>query len=83
MTNGLSSSFSIFLQDHPSLLGGRAEDCEEGFEDSEGKGEASLKELRWEDDKAKTCELEDMLERNFGQRWNLNLEVVNFSLFGV
>ncbi|CAL5444839.1 unnamed protein product [Camellia sinensis] len=32
--------------DHPSLLGGRAENCEEGFEDSEGKRKAGSQELR-------------------------------------
>lgn len=34
----------LILQDHPSLFGGRAEDREEGFEDSEGKREAGIKE---------------------------------------
>ena len=34
-----------FPQDHPGLFGGRAKDCEKGFEDSEGKGKASRQEL--------------------------------------
>lgn len=44
------SFFCVFKlsvwQDYPSIFGGRTEDCEEGFEDSEGKRKAGFKELR-------------------------------------
>lgn len=33
------------MQDHPCILGRRAKDCEEGFEDSKGEGKAGLQEL--------------------------------------
>ena len=36
----------MLLQDYSSFFGGRAEDCEEGFEDSENKRKASWKELK-------------------------------------
>lgn len=36
---------SLALQDHPCLFGGRAEDCEESVEVTEGKGQACLQEL--------------------------------------
>ncbi len=42
----------FFLQDNSCFLGGRAKDCEKGFEDSKDKGKASLKELKCVDDKA-------------------------------
>ncbi|MBA0819369.1 hypothetical protein Gohar_028138 [Gossypium harknessii] len=36
----------LFSKDNSSLLGGRAENCEEGSEDPEVQGKASFKELR-------------------------------------
>lgn len=39
---------SLYLQNHPSFLGRRAEDCEEGVEDSENKRKAVFKELEWQ-----------------------------------
>jgi hypothetical protein len=40
------SGFGVFImQNNPSLLGGGAKDCEEGFEDPEVKRKTSLKEL--------------------------------------
>ncbi|KAG6753304.1 hypothetical protein POTOM_043356 [Populus tomentosa] len=36
--------------DYPGFLGGGAKDCEESFEDSEGKGKTSLKELEEEEE---------------------------------
>jgi len=40
------SGFGVFImQNNPSLLGGGAKDCEEGFEDPEVKRKTSFKEL--------------------------------------
>lgn len=36
----------FLLQDHPSLFGWRAKDCEEGSEDSKDQRKASWKELK-------------------------------------
>lgn len=38
----INSTLHCFLQDHQSLFGWRAKDCEESFEDPEGKGKASF-----------------------------------------
>jgi hypothetical protein len=39
--------FRVFiLQNYPGFLGGGAKDCEEGFEDSEGKGKTGLKMMK-------------------------------------
>ncbi|KAJ6889580.1 60S ribosomal protein L34-1-like [Populus alba x Populus x berolinensis] len=42
----LSGSAVRERYNYPGFLGGGAKDCEEGFEDSEGKGKTGLKELK-------------------------------------